>query len=479
LKNLTYGTLLVAIVRLCSIPPQVNAQTTEGRPANPLANEAAMGEDSVEFGKIPFEGMDLTWINGQNRQRTFPLANGIVTGSVYLDTYYNYNFAQPIDNTHTISSSIGRHNEFTVNLASIGLETNYKNIIGRVFLQTGAMLNIVQELDGTLAKGRNLAANGPSSNNLKFVREAAAGYHFNKWYGINVEMGIFMSYIGLESYILGENWNYQRSMVCDFTPFYFSGARVQAFPTRNFKTELWLMNGWQSYGKWNKAPGIGSSNYFRPNENLQLVANFYYGYDSQLIPDRIRAHSDYSAIYRYYKGRATGINQAAVSVNAHYGFQSGGRVADATGTGTVALPGPDDAYMTGVSVANRTWFAKKKAALSLRGDVITNPSRYLAFSPGNFGSDVLANSGAGTGVERYLTSDQIRMYQGTATVDIMPNDFFTFRIEYAHRWASVPYLAGKGGTTSTSGYQGGVESDFIPDIKERENRITIAAGFRL
>ena len=56
-------------------------------------------------------------------------------------------------------------------------------------------------------------------SNLKYIREAAAGYQFNKWYGLNVEMGIFMSYIGLESYITAENCSYQRSMVCDFTPF--------------------------------------------------------------------------------------------------------------------------------------------------------------------------------------------------------------------------------------------------------------------
>ena len=76
--------------------------------------------------RIPFDGMDLSWINGQNRQKKFPLVlsdkenqETIVTGVAYLDTYYNYNFAKPVDNTQTISSTIGRHNEFTLNLASI------------------------------------------------------------------------------------------------------------------------------------------------------------------------------------------------------------------------------------------------------------------------------------------------------------------------------------------------------------------------
>ncbi len=421
--------------------------------------------------RTPFEGMDLTWVNGQNRQRTFPLTYGSIVGVAYLDTYYNYDFHQPKDNTHTISSSIGRHNEFTLNLASIGLEANYQNVIARLWLQTGAMLNIVQELDGTTLRGRNLAASGPGSNNLKFIREAAAGYHFDKGYGLNIEMGIFMSYIGLESYVLQENWSYQRSMVCEFTPFYFSGARLQYYPSRNFKTELWLMNGWQTNGKWANAPGVGNSNYFRPTENLQLVANFYYGHDTQFQPGRIRFHHDNSIVYRYLRPNGGVISQAAFSINNHYGFQSGGKVTDPATGQTTQLPGPDKAYMMGTSVANRLWFAQNRLALTLRGDVMTNPSRYLAYSPGVFGVD--------GSVPGYSDSDQLRIAQGTVTLDIMPNDFFTFRIEYGHRWASVPYYAGPQGTTSPDGYQGIVPDNYAPDLRKTENRITLATSIRL
>lgn len=183
--------------------------------------------------------MDLGWINGQNRQTDFPLVlkdkNGvaILTGVAYLDTYINHDFNNPIDNTHTISSSIGRSNEFTLNLASVGIETNYRNIIGRIWLQYGQMASIIQDLDATTARGRNT-----SVNNLRNIREAAAGYHFNPWHGINVEMGIFMSYIGLESYMTQENWSYQRSMVCDFTPFYFFGRAHAGVPDQAFQDRI-------------------------------------------------------------------------------------------------------------------------------------------------------------------------------------------------------------------------------------------------
>lgn len=421
----------------------------------------AQKNDSI-VKKAPFEGMDLSWINGQNRQTDFPLTlkdkDGeiILTAVTYVDAYYNYDFHKPIDNTHTISSAIGRSNEFTINMASIGIESNYKNIIGRLWLQYGQMGAIVQDLDGTAGHGRNT-----SINNLKNIREAAAGYHFNVMHGLNVEMGIFMSYIGLESYVLNENWNYQRSMVCDFTPFYFQGARVQFYPSAKFKQEIWLLNGWQTYNGWNQGLGLGSSSYYRPNENLQLVANFYVnGQDMRNNSDVKRFHHDNSIVYRYFKDKKSpGISQAAFSLNNHYGFQSGSGVK------------ASDNYMMGTSLANRLWFSKNRLALTLRGDYVTNPGAYLAFSPSpvadNDFNDALA------------AGKDLNMFQGTATFDVMPNDFITFRIEYGYRSSNIPYFAGSGGTTSPDGWVDTPTTGWRPDLRKSENRVTLAVNFRL
>ncbi|MBL7911928.1 MAG: porin [Bacteroidia bacterium] len=432
--------------------------------------------------KTPFDGMNLSWINGQNRQKEFPLTfkkndEVIITGIAYLDTYYNYNFANPIDNTQTISSTIGRHNEVTLNIASIGMESNYKNIIGRVWLQFGQMGSIVQDLDGSVYRGRN---NGV--NNLKYFREGAAGYHFNKWYGINVEMGIFMSYIGLESYTTQENWNYQRSLVCELTPFYFSGARAQLFPTKKLKQEFWLINGWQTYNSYSKSPGAGSSTYWRPNENLQFVANFYIGRDTDK-PDttgkqseRIRFHHDNSFVGRYFNNASSkGISQSAVSINTHYGFESNNDSNDVVNS--------NQNFMTGASLSNRIWFNKNKLALTLRGDYMTNQSvvngtntkPYLAFDPAVQGGKPNEYDIA------IADNKKLELFQFTSTFDVMPNDFITFRLEYVYRQSSIPYFTGAGGTTSASGWTNGPATllPWAADLKKAESRITLAVNFRL
>ena len=466
---------LVATLLTAGAAAPALAQTTETATAQNPATKA--DTTTVSTTKVPFDGMDLSWVNGQNRQTNFPLqikdaaGETVLTGSALLDGYYNYNFANPIDNTQTASAMIGRTNEFSLALATIGIESNYKNIIGRLWLQTGSMLNVVQEADGSVLRGRNT-----STGNLKFIREAAAGYHFNKAYGLNVELGIFMSYIGLESYVMQENWSYQRSLVCDFTPFYFQGARVQFYPSKKFKTELWLMNGWQTYNSFNRRPAVGNSNYFRPSENLQLVANFYYGNDSRpgtdstavgraSYPNVNRFHHDNSIVARYYhkdkKGPLKGITQAAFSLNTHYGFQSG--------DGLKAR----DNYMFGSSLANRLWFAKNKMALTTRVGFVKNPSRYLSFTPAVLGGD-------GTNAFTRTDPGKLTAKELTLTYDIMPVDFVTFRFEYLHRSANVPYFAGPGGTTSPSGYADQpLPLSFQPDLRDYENRATFSVNFRL
>jgi hypothetical protein len=58
----------------------------------------------------------------------------------------------------------------------------------------------------------------------KYFSEANAGYHFNVNHGLNVDLGIFVSYIGLFSYNF-DNWTYQPSFVSSNTPCFRSLRR--------------------------------------------------------------------------------------------------------------------------------------------------------------------------------------------------------------------------------------------------------------
>ncbi len=64
-----------------------------------------------------------------------------------------------------------------------------------------------------------------------------------------------------------------------------------------------------------------------------------------------------------------------------------------------------------------------------------------------------------------------------ASADYSPEPFVTFRAEFSHRHASVPYFAGSGGVTPPGGNQGAPGSlvpGWTPDLVRDENRVTFA-----
>jgi hypothetical protein len=423
-----------------------------GAQASALYSTVPVSSEAKPAKAAPFAFGDFTWMNGQSRQHSQPLTTPIGTLSLYFDSYYGYSLNHPKDDTIVGSSTLGRDGEFALNLAMVALDTQYKSVLGKLSFQVGNSLSVIQDLDGTANKGRNL-----SLANIKYVSESYAGYHFDAMNGINVEAGIFYSYIGLESYLMAENWNYNRSLVCDFTPFYFEGARVQFFPTDKIKIEPWVMNGFQTYGKWNKNVSVGLSNYYRPQEWLAFVANFYYGTDQKDNPGRKRFHHDHSVILRYYnRPTSTRISKMAFSLNNHYGFETGG---------INPFPGRS-AYVAGSSLANRIWFRHDKLAWTIRGEGITNPSRFLAPVP--------TANGFPTGPDNY----SLKIWGLTSTFDLMPTDFVDFRAEFMSRHSNVPFFAGPGGTTSPDGFQG-TPGSFTPDVAKHEHRLTFAINFRL
>src|SRR6218665_1768335 len=321
----------------------------------------------------PLEGMDMSWLNGGDRRSTPTLAGKYFTPTVMVDVNCNYSFADPIDNTVVGSTALGRSNEMQVSAAHLGGDFYYDGARAHIVTQFGTRSTIVPRNDYSPYKGQYQLADV-----YRYLAEANAGYHFKVWYGINVDAGMFMSYIGLNSYYQVENWEYQASFTSDNTPWFFNGIRVQLFPTKKLKIEPWIINGWQSYAMFNKQPGLGGNITWCPNENIKLLTNNYYGADAAMIPDRKRFHTDNSLLVRYFKrSNSNGISQAAFSLTGDFGFEKGGGV---NGLKSDAIHGPAQ-YFASLMFYHRTWFAKNKLAWTIGGGYMNNPGRYLVLYP--------------------------------------------------------------------------------------------------
>lgn len=426
--------------------------------------------------KLPFAHIDATWQNGNDRRDSGIFNIPYFTPSVLLDINYTHSLNRPIDNTVVGSTALARNNEMQVSGLHFGGDFNYKQARARVMTQFGTRSIVVPRNDYSPYRGQY-----ELNNAYRYLSEAYAGYHFNKWYGINVDMGLFMSYIGLNSYYQQENWEYQASFTSDNTPWFFNGIRIQIFPTKNLKIEPWIINGWQSYGKFNTMPGLGGSvMWMSNNSKIKLVSNNYYGTDAAGLPGRKRFHSDNSILLRYFnKPEKRGLSRAAFSLTGDIGFENGAGVKAFKGDSS----NPSQHFMSAMFY-NRLWFYKNKLALTFGGGYMTNPGRYLVLLPtGQASALPLATDPTKTAGAFPFTAnpgDQFKGFDYSCNIDWMPNQSITFRLEYVHRQSSVPYFAGRGGVTSPNGFTTQtLPPDWRPDLVKSESRIIFVTLFRL
>jgi hypothetical protein len=423
--------------------------------------------------KTPFVGIDQTWQNGSDR-RDSSIFNHVkyFSPTVFIDVNYNYSFSNPIDNTVVGSTALARHNEVQLSAVHFGGDFFYNNVRGRIMTQFGTRATIVPRNDYSPYRGQYDLANV-----YRYLSEGYAGYHIDKWYGINIDAGLFMSYIGLNSFYQAENWEYQASFTSDNTPWFFNGVRFQIFPNKNWKIEPWIINGWQSYGKFNSMPGLGGSvTYMASNSNFKAISNNYHGNDAAGIPGRKRFHSDNSILLRYFnKPTNTGITRMAFSLTGDIGWEKGGGVNGLT-DGGASNPAQ---YFASAMFYNRVWFGKNKFAWTVGGGVMKNPGRYLVLAPTGQASPMPdpydPTKPAGAFPFSLNPGDSFSGWDCSTNFDFMPTQHITLRTEFVHRHASVPYFAGHGGVTSQTGYTTGMlDPSWRPDLVQDENKIILA-----
>lgn len=430
-----------------------------------LFTSQSIAQDSIKIKSLkgePFAWGDFSWVQGNNRQKNPLLDTKYFTGSITIDCNYNYSFNRPIDHTNSGSTATFRSNEFNISFIEAGGEFHEPETGTRakLMLQFGTRATGIPRNDNTPLRGQYDLYNA-----LRYVTEAYAGIHLNRMYGINIDFGIFKSYVGLLSYNNFENWNYQPSYTSDNTPWFFTGARVQIFPTAKLKIELWLVNGWQTYGMFNELPGIGYQIMWRPKEKLSVISSSYLGWDTPNEKKRMRFHTDNSLVCRYYNKPANKfISKAAFSVTGDLGFENGAGVKPFNGDSIK----PSQHFLS-CMLYNRVWFGKKQQlAFTIGGGYINNPGRYLALLP------------AGNAVLTQNPGDQFEGWDASAGFQFMPNNYLTFGIEFVTRHTNVPYFSGRGGVTSPNGWNPpiGDPTGFKADLVKDENRLILSTIFR-
>jgi hypothetical protein len=430
-------------------------------PAKPAAADAQSVPDALHSPDAtegvdnftPFAFGDFTWLNGSPRNKAPVFDTKFFTPDIRFDAHYMQDFNRPKDHTIVGSTESFRSGEFQLEQVSFGGDFHWENVRARFLSMMGLFATTTPRNDASSGVGQ-----WDLSNAYRYLSEANAGYHFDVGHGLNVDAGIFVSYIGLFSYYNYDNWTYQPSYVSSNTPWFFNGLRIQYFPTNTLKIEPWIINGWQSYGRFNKNLGFGGQILWQPNENLKLVFNNYGVGEDNLayslpggppnpIRNANRVHTDDSIEFKYFDSKLNGkgLSKAAFSFTFDAGCEYGGGVG-----GLNCTKGPNKTAFVGWMMYNRFWFDNDLYAVTIGGGSMNNPGRYLTLVP------PINGASAATGTPYFTENPGQNIFQWDATLNFqyMPKQWITWWAEAGFRHSSVPYFSGQGGVTPPFGNNG-------------------------
>jgi hypothetical protein len=443
----------------------------------------------------------LGWMNGTSREKAPIFDTEFFTPEIRFDMNYLQSMNHPKDHTIVGSTEEFRSSEFQIEQVSFGGDFHWENVHARFLSMAGEFATTTPRNDASSGVGQ-----WDLQDAYKYFSEANAGYHFDVDHGLNVDMGIFVSYIGLFSYYNFDNWTYQPSFVSSNTPWFFNGLRIQWWPTQNLKIEPWIINGWQSYGKYNAHPGFGGQILWIPSEDFKLVLNtYFYGEDNQptttpaagngSVNPRCpgitanpncggpgatslpfngssinysvvqRFHEDDSVLYKYYDNQSNGkgLSKMAFSITVDFGCEYGG--------GVHCLNGSNKANFFGIMGYNRFWFDNDVYALTIGGGTMNNDGRYLTLVP------PINGASAASGTPYFTENPGQTIHQSDVQVNFqfMPNDWITWWTEATYRYSNVPYWSGSGGVTPPDGNTGTFSNNGIPTAPVCNNGASAAS----
>lgn len=202
-----------------------------------------------------------------------PINKSKFSWNAYLETYYSYAFSQPSDHQKPgFLYNHKRHNEFSINLALVGIHFKDSMIRSNIEIMIGTYPQYNLTMEPEL---------------LKHIYQANLGMKLSKNNELWADVGIFPSHIGFESAISSDSWTLTRSILAENSPYYEAGLRV-SLKSKNQKWygAAFILNGWQRIfrNNGNNTPAFGTQFIYTPTSKLLFNSSTFIGNDQ---PDSV------------------------------------------------------------------------------------------------------------------------------------------------------------------------------------------------
>jgi Putative beta-barrel porin-2, OmpL-like. bbp2 len=200
-----------------------------------------------------------------------------------LDTYYEYNFNNPVGRVNLLRAYDVLSNEFSLNQASAIFErapnlSEGRRWGGRLDLQFGQATDTLQ--------GNPL--NEPRPEIYRNIFQAYGTYIAPVGKGLTVDFGKWGSSLGIEGNYTKDQINYSRAFWFDFLPFYHMGARVSYPISSRLSLNYWIVNGTNQVEATNGYKDELFGFTAQPVKSVNWTFNYYLG---QEHPDRVSVSS--------------------------------------------------------------------------------------------------------------------------------------------------------------------------------------------
>ena len=270
--------------------------------------------------------------------------------NAYLDVFYSYDFNKPVtDYRLPYIVNHNRHNEFNLNLGTIGVSVDNDRYRANLVIQTG-----------TYAKDNYVNEDAVMS----LINEASAGIALTKNRKLWLDAGILSSHIGFESPYQINDLTLTRSIMAEAAPYFFTGAKLTYTFNERWLFMAMITNGWQRIRKvaGNSMMSYSTQLQFKPSEKVTINWNTFIGTEDPDTTRRMRYFNEVFALF-------TLNDKWDLQVGIDYGVQEESKGSDAYAQWFLAS-------IIGRYTINQKWSVSGRGEYidDVRNVVIANPS---------------------------------------------------------------------------------------------------------
>jgi hypothetical protein len=178
----------------------------------------------------------------------------------FVDFYYAYDFNRPLDRNRSFTTQPLRHNEFNLNFGFVRGQYTADRVRASMALATGTYMQ------------SNYAA---EPELFRILYEAYAGVNLGN--SVWLDAGIMPSHIGFEGAISAAQWNYSRSLMAEYSPYYESGVKLTFQAAPSVSVALLAINGWQNIHETNNGKSAGLQIQVKASDKVLLNYSNYIG----------------------------------------------------------------------------------------------------------------------------------------------------------------------------------------------------------